>query len=353
MVTVSYLNIPRYFGSFAGTDLSIWGKIVGCEVKHNNIGNGKIVEVFMKNDNIYIKINFIEMPEKDKLKLYGSKSFVGDLFESIDYKDCILEGFNDYCRMKVIEENELSIQMAIEEKKMKEQQKIQEEQARLEAKSLIEYNDLKIKYEIKSSNYNTITSPLYIILLKIDSKEELDQDDINWLEHDKLYMIIAIYYEIKFLHSNDLWDLVKACKYFRESNNPLKAIEVLDNKNTSDKKLMAAIRTTCGGAYRDINEIDKAETCAFEAIKANNTSFYPYNLLGALYYQKGMLEEGDEYFNRAIELGSSTRIRDSEIRKSMDQAGKDEKIRIAEYMLSKDPQKYGWVKYYLDRYSIF
>ena len=45
--------------------------------------------------------------------------------------------------------------------------------------------------------------------------------------------------------------------------------------------------------------MDEAERCGQTAIKLAPKDFYPYNLLGAVYFQRGDPEEGDKYFQVA------------------------------------------------------
>lgn len=323
-------NIARLFALFANSNFSVWRNIIGCEVKHNTYGVGKVEKVIELNKNIYIEITFRSLPQNYRLKEFDSISFADGYFETIEFNHPIVR-FNEYCDMRVKEENE----------------RLNRE--KIESKSLYEFNLLKQKYGLGRSRFTLITSPLYIILLKLESMEGLEEEDIQWLQRNNLFKVIAIYYERRYSKTKDLWDLVKASSNLRKSNEADRVIELLEGKNSTNIQLMSAILTTCGGAYRDINEIVKAEECAKEAIRIANKNYYSYNLLGAIYYQKGMPEDGDNYFNKAIELGSDTLIMDREIQNTFKIAGDDEKIRVANYLLKKDEQKYQWVKYYIKK----
>ena len=102
-----------------------------------------------------------------------------------------------------------------------------------------------------------------------------------------------------------------------------------------------------GGAYRDLGQLADAETAAREAMDLDPQSFYPYNLLGAIYYQRGLPEAGERYFDRARELGSSPHEEDEGIQSAIEKAGEAERVIVAEYLLRKDSTRYEWARYYL------
>lgn len=337
----------KFFALFAHKNHSLWNKIIGCEVKHNTLGDGKIVEIIEGKDCVYITVEFAGLPEHKGLKKFSNTSFTEGHFGNIELNHFLIPGFNEFYERKLKEEKERLIKEKIEANRIEELRRMQEEQERIEAKSLEEFNLLKQNYGLSKQRFKSIASPLYMILLKIESMEVLDEDDIEWLKGNKMFKIIAMYYEKEYLKTKNQWNLVKASSNLRRSDESYRAIELLENEHSKDSKLMSAILTTCGGAYRDINDVIKAEKHAKEAIDIGDESFYPFNLLGAIYYQKGMPEEGDKCFNKAIELGSDLRIMDKEIENSFKIAGEDEQIRVAKYLLDKDEQKYQWVKYYV------
>lgn len=191
-----------------------------------------------------------------------------------------------------------------------------------------------------------------------ESQESLDQSDIRWLRRHELVETLWMYFERQavnfenqFKITHDLWDAVKASSCWRNANQPRKALELteqlLNRPSRVEKKVEAALLTTRGGAFRDIEELDQAETCGLEAIGHNPNSYYPYNLLGAIYYQTGVPEKGDKYFTKAVELGAEPRLQDSEIMDAVERAGLEEKKVVANYLLNKDPIKYKWAERYL------
>ena len=102
-----------------------------------------------------------------------------------------------------------------------------------------------------------------------------------------------------------------------------------------------------GGAYRDLGQLAEAESAAREAMVIAPKSYHPHNLLGAIYYQRGLPEQGERSFDRARELGSPPHEKDDGIRSAIEKAGQAERAIVAEHLLRKDPKRYEWARYYI------
>jgi tetratricopeptide (TPR) repeat protein len=123
------------------------------------------------------------------------------------------------------------------------------------------------------------------------------------------------------------------------------ALDATKGLVSDDKRLMAAVLTTRGGAFRDRNALADAEDCARKALAVNpDNTRHAYYLLGAIYYQRGNPEDGDKCFQKA---GISPDERDRQVRDAFARAGRAEKLEVARYLLHKDPEKYEWAEYYL------
>jgi tetratricopeptide (TPR) repeat protein len=154
---------------------------------------------------------------------------------------------------------------------------------------------LKEKYQISWYSEEFPLSQLHKILIDLDDeKNSLSDADKEWLEMRKLFQPIAIDYEKK-------GHLASAGSYWRKARMPGRALHI-----TADAKHLrnAAILTMRGGAYRDLGQLADAETAARKAMDLNPWSYYPYNLLGAIYYQRSLPKWGKRFFDRARELGS-------------------------------------------------
>jgi hypothetical protein len=217
---------------------------------------------------------------------------------------------------------------------------------------------LKRKYQAESFQEVSALSPLYKILLKLESKEQMDHADLSWLRKNRLRGPILIFAtraalgcETRLKETGDLWEAVRASSFWRMADRPAKALSVTeglaDKPGASNSRLKAAIYMTRGGALRDQGQLDDAEACRQQAIQLNQESFHPYMLLGAIYYQKACPQKGDEQFATALKLGAKPELQDREIMKAVGQAGEDEQGIIAQYLLQKDPVKYRWARKYL------
>jgi Flp pilus assembly protein TadD len=104
-----------------------------------------------------------------------------------------------------------------------------------------------------------------------------------------------------------------------------------------------------GGAFRDISDFEHAKECALSALQLAPKDYHPYNLLGAIYYQQGLPEEGNKYFKKANELGSKPYEEDTNIKSALKKAESQAKNYIAKYLLAKDPVRYEyeWERFYL------
>ncbi|NOT11916.1 MAG: hypothetical protein HOP23_08805 [Methylococcaceae bacterium] len=213
---------------------------------------------------------------------------------------------------------------------------------------------LKQDFEVKHRQ-DTPESPLYSILKKLEAGKRLNDDEIVWLEGEKLlppsskiyithHILEAQFYENEFQCTKNHWNLANASAHWRKAENSKRALsqtDDLDFKQIKPAKLRAALLTTRGGALRDINHLDEAEKCALEAIKHFPDSHNPYTLMGALCYQTGRYDEGDRWFEEASKRGAEPRDQDAEIkrilRKKPDQA-------LIDHLLKKDSHRFAWVK---------
>ena len=209
-----------------------------------------------------------------------------------------------------------------------------EAQRRAEAEARLEFQRLKEKYEVAWYRETSPVSPLYPILMDLVTGNKFSEGIEQWLKKEKLFAVLALYYEQdgKFATAGSFW---------RKAEDPSRALRVSEGKRPA-----SSILCMRGGAYRDLGELDPAETCGVQAISLSPTEYHPYNLLGAIYYQRGLPEQGDIFLQKARELGSKSN-EDAEIRSAFKKAGKDEQRHVAEYLLKKDPERYVWAKHYL------
>lgn len=199
-----------------------------------------------------------------------------------------------------------------------------------------EFKLLKEKYQVGNFIETSPISELNKILINLDENNHLGKVEEQWLKEKHLYPVLAIHYE-------RTGNISAAGSQWRKANNPERALMISNNLPSYDHYIL----TMRGGAYRDLNTLEKAKECALLAIKLNPEGFYAYNLMGAILFQQGLAEEGEKYFQQASLLGSKPYDEDSNIRSALKNAGISEKIRVADYLIKKDPNRYEWAKAYL------
>jgi len=223
------------------------------------------------------------------------------------------------------------------------------------------FSVLKSKYGLIDPHLSM--EPFYKIMVKLEKKERLDPELVFQLMEEGLlsrggkialtyYRLEAEFYQQELNRTGHKWNIPTASSYWRKANEPEQALKItnIDLNRINDKNLKSAILVTRGAAFRDIIKLSDAETCARKAIEYQPDSHQPYTLMGAICYDKYNYEEGDYWFEQAIERGAETEDIDAE-KKRVINSTKDENKRhkAAEYLLKKDSKRYSWAKSYLKK----
>ncbi|MFN6513581.1 MAG: hypothetical protein RMY29_003640 [Nostoc sp. CreGUA01] len=223
------------------------------------------------------------------------------------------------------------------------------------------FSVLKSKYGLIDPHLSM--EPFYKIMVKLEKKERLDPELVFQLMEEGLlsrggkialtyYRLEAEFYQQELNRTGHKWNIPTASSYWRKANEPEQALKItnIDLNRINDKNLKSAILVTRGAAFRDIIKLSDAETCARKAIEYQPDSHQPYTLMGAICYDKYNYEEGDYWFEQAIERGAETEDIDAE-KKRVINSTKDEnkQHKAAEYLLKKDSKRYSWAKSYLKK----
>lgn len=315
-----------------------WKLLIDQEINHVNLGLGKVRSA----DEDYIEVDFYESEDNPKT------------FKSIS----INKYFNELCINSNLGEIE-EIKQAVQAQRYKEElQRHEEEKKQAEIKAQQEkelaakkhFEQLKAKYHVENRREISPVSMLYTILLHIDNDEQLEAKHTAWLKLNKLFKLLALYHKNRYKKSHDPWELIKEASCWRniDPEKTLKLSEkIFINHPNAKTNIKAAALTIKGGAYRDLNDLESAQSCAYKALEYY-VSFYPYNLLGAIAFQLGNLEEGERFFQKSEEFGASKKDQQDQMVSSLKKSEPQTRVRIAQYLLERDPQKYHWAHFYLE-----
>ncbi len=225
---------------------------------------------------------------------------------------------------------------------------------------------LKKEYVVEYRK-DTPESPLYTILIKLEASQRLTDEEVVWLQTEKLlktrlkdrdyyvstrifiahHTLKAKFYENEFERTKDYWKLANASAHWRKAERSEHALTLTANLNLKQikpAKLRAALLTTRGGALRDTDRFEQAENCALEAIKNFPDSHNPYTLMGALCYDRGDYGDGDKWFAEAVKRGAKFDEQDAEIKRIFRKKKGQERKELIDHLLKKDPHRFAWAK---------
>jgi tetratricopeptide (TPR) repeat protein len=232
-----------------------------------------------------------------------------------------------------------------DERRMRDEERRQEEAIRRqleEADARAEFRDLKHRFGAELFEDDSPISPLFLILKSIDEGNRISGRDEAWLKNQALFQVLGAYFERLAHFEQDVGYFVQASSNWRKASEPLWALQLTDRAMSSQfwplcsDTEKAKLLTTRGGALRDIGELDGAEQCARSAAELAPGSYHPFNLLGGIYYSRGLPSEGDRYFGQAEERGAPSQSTERTIRSAFEKSEPDAKRRVAVYLLQKD-----------------
>ncbi|MEH2446484.1 MAG: hypothetical protein V7K18_12075 [Nostoc sp.] len=205
--------------------------------------------------------------------------------------------------------------------------------------------------------------PFYAIMVRLETKERLDPKLVLQLMEEELlspggkialayYRLEAEFYEQEFHRTGHKWHIPTASSYWRKADEPEQALKLtnLDLSQIRESNLKSAISVTRGAAFRDMDNLADAESCAKKAMELQPESYQPYTLMAAIAHDRCDYAKRDYWHEQAIKRGAKTEDIDNEIKRLIRSTKDDNKrYEAAEYLLKKDSQRYSWAKSYLKK----
>lgn len=195
------------------------------------------------------------------------------------------------------------------------------------------------------------------ILHRFDGGNRLSDDDVLWLTtegRDYFSEILQVafhareaeFYAGEYKRTTDPWNAVNASGHYRKCQQARKAHDLLTSipaERQNAPKLKSAIATTHGGAMRDLNHLDEALSLGNQAHELTPKDFRPCTLLGAVNFELGHYDIGQDWYAKATERGASERSIDHDLLGILIRAAPTKREEIKAFLLREDPTRYQWV----------
>lgn len=195
------------------------------------------------------------------------------------------------------------------------------------------------------------------LLRRVSTGDRLNADDVVWLktEAEECWTeelqrawnaIEAEALTRAWNTSGDPWDAINASSHWRKAAKPNSALDLTEaalTKTHHTPKIQSALLTTQGGALRDQRRLDDAKSVGLEAHRLMPDDFRPCTLLGAVHIELGDLVVGYSWYAKAEKLGATQRAVDQDLRSLLARASKSEQLRIREFLIVQDPERFAWL----------
>jgi tetratricopeptide (TPR) repeat protein len=355
-------TIAEAFAKFAGNDVAKWQFAVGGRVCHAKFRWGRVTSAARSpSDTLTITISFHDdsKPHRDFLStVFSDPSLILSMSLPNHTPEQVRKEVTDASHHVRAQRAE-ALRKYAEARARAEQERLRREQLEAEKREQEErekrdralFVKLKHRYYVPGDHSSSPMDRLFVVLLQLDDRQPLDEDDLAWLREKQVHGPVAAHYELMYELTGDAWHVVHASGSWRDARVPLRAIESASKVNervwATDRKLSAALLTTKGGALRDLKLLDDAEKCAKDAVRLQPHRYYAFNLLGGISYDRGSFVEGDQYFQEARRRGATPRDEEQMLKSAIRKASAVDKRSIALHLISRDPDRFAWAKFYL------
>lgn len=236
------------------------------------------------------------------------------------------------------------------------QRLIQESDPKYIAK--VKNQQLRARYGLDQFIEKESFNRLMGILHRIDGGTRFSDEDVLWLTTEgsdyysdelrfEFHSREATFFASEFVRTRDPWNAVNASGHYRKCDGAGAAHGLLERvslEGLKSPKLKSAVRTTHGGAMRDLGRFEEAIRYGAEAHAIMDKDFRPCTLLGAVNFELGNYETARDWYAKAAERGASERSIDDELRGIYMRADKSKRDEIRAFLLREDPVRYKWAR---------
>ena len=196
------------------------------------------------------------------------------------------------------------------------------------------------------------------LLRQVDIGQRLSAEDVVWLStqgeeswtpklHIAHHRLEAVAFTDDWHRTGDPWAAVSASGHWRKADDAKEALDVteaaLATKSPSPK-LCSALKTTHGGAMRDLRRLTEARDLGQDAQRLAPTDFRPCTLLGAVHMELGEFSTGQEWYEKAENLGAKRHSIDRDLPGILARAAPDRRAKLCAYLRSQDEHRFAWVR---------
>lgn len=221
----------------------------------------------------------------------------------------------------------------------------------------IKNQELRARYGIYDFVEPRYFGRLMSILKRVDADQRLGEEDSVWLSTvgkdyftDKLriayHRLEAEFFASEFHKTHDPWAAINASSQYRKCGQAHNADDLLSLINVEQQppRIQAALCTTHGGAMRDMKRWDEALRLGERAHALQRRDYRPCTLLGAIYMETGQYDEGQVWYDKAIERGATTDVVDRDIRTILSRLSQARQRELEDFLLQADPIRFAWVQ---------
>ncbi len=216
---------------------------------------------------------------------------------------------------------------------------------------------LRARYDIELFIEQEHFSQLMNILRRLDGGQRLTDDDVLWLRtegkdyfsetfQEAFHAREAAFFAGEYRRTSDPWNAVNASSHYRKCRQAQEAHDLLTSipaQRQNASKLRSAIATTHGGVMRDLGHLESALNFGTQAHALTPKDFRPCTLLGAVNFELGNYDIGQDWYAKAAERGASERSIDQDLRSILLHADQVKWEEIKAFLLRDDPVRYSWV----------